>query len=568
MPQGQGYTLDELKAMGKVSKDYQPPAQVSPATERKGYTLQELQDMGKVSKSYVPPAPEPISAPEPSMGLGEKILRGGADIAIGAAKGLATIPFQMQGLADRGVQAIQKATGIGYDPNFDLVKKGEEFSKPLVTPTNAMQKVGKFAEQTAELLTPTGLEGVAAKVGGGILKAMPKARVSAGLLSKVPKMVAEGVEFGGKTLAQTGDVEEAKSAGLIGAATSPVLGAAGKILRGAGGIAAQALGKTTGAGEAAIKEAFSNPSVVKYARQGTDAISSLQEQALEGAKRGLSNMAKKRGSDYVKALERIKTDPTSMREIADNAIMQAQDFLSEAGVKVGKGKMLPRNAFKDSAIEQGKTAVEKAYRTLTTWTDHSAAGLDKLKKKLNQFKNSVRNTTDGSYAAIKSMSSSVDNGLKTMVHGYGEMTSKYAAASDVLDEIEKALSLKDSASKETAIRKFMSTMRQNNEMRLEFLKELGAKGGGDIVGKVAGSTMAPWMPRGLSGTYSGPISLGAITTGNIPGYLAYLAGTSPRLVAEAVSILGKTSGKLLTEETKKALRAILIQASREKPEND
>lgn len=569
MPQGQGYTLDELKAMGKVSKDYQPPAQGAPTTERKGYTLQELQDMGKVSKSYVPPTPEPISAPEPSMGLGEKVLRGTSDLAIGVAKGVGSTLAGASALGEKILQAPIKAFGGQVQKPL-----GQEIQESgALEGTNTMQKAGKFIEQGAEFLLPMGAvnRGVkAVETASGLLKAGKAAPGIGKALGRLGvRTAAEAGQAAANTALQTGgDMEETAKAAKIGAVSVPAFGAVGKIAGAVGGVAMQALGKTTGAGEAALREAFTNPNVIKYARQGQDAVTSLQEQALEGAQRGLGAMAKKRGAEYVKELERIKADPLPMREITDMAIIRAKEALDNASVRVGKGRTLTLNAFKDSAIEQGKTSVAKAYRTLATWKDHTPAGLDRLKKKLTQFQNAVKNTTDGSYAVIKEMRNSVDDGLKANVPGYSKMTAKYRDASEMIDEIERALSLKDSVMKETAIRKLMSTMRQNNELRLDFLRTLGVKAGEDVTGKIAGATLAPIAPRGLAGTFSGPVSVGALTMGNIPGLLLYLSTASPRLVGEAISILGKSRGKMMTQEMKRALNALIIQATREKPEND
>lgn len=571
MPQGKGYTLEELQAMGAKPKSQMAPA----SAPSRGYTREELEAMGaKPSYLVTPKAETPMETAvateqEPKIGLGEKALRAVSGLSVGAAKGIASTIAGASALGEKVLQAPLKMVGAEVRKPI-----GEEIQESgVLAPRGTAEKIGYGVERIGEFVSPVGIMGKAAKaveaatglakagkVVPGVGKALGRLGVRAGI---------EGATTGAITAAQTGgNIEETAKAAKIGAASVPAFGAVGKIASAVGGAAMQALGKTTGAGEAALREAFTNPNVIKYARQGQDAVTSLQEQALEGAQRGLGAMAKKRGAEYVKALERIKADPLPMREITDMAVIRAKEALDNASVRAGKGRTLTLNAFKDSAIEQGKTSVAKAYRTLATWKDHTPAGLDRLKKKLTQFQNAVKNTTDGSYAVIKEMRNAVDDGLKANVPGYSKMTAKYRDASEMIDEIERALSLKDSVMKETAIRKLMSTMRQNNELRLDFLRTLGVKAGEDVTGKIAGATLAPVTPRGLAGTFSGPVSVGALTMGNIPGLLLYLSTASPRLVGEAISILGKSRGKMMTQEMKRALNALIIQATQEKPEND
>lgn len=547
-----GYTLEEMQAMGA-----KPTSQIAP-TQKRGYTREELEAIGAKPSYLTPPkqvAPAEIPVEEPQQKGG--ILSAIGNVGIGAAKGLGETAA---GFSTLGEKMFRGLGAKGVSPTY----ASEEYA-PALEAKGTAQKFGKGVERVAEFIAPVGrvAKGVqavekavglaqAAQVAPGIGKALGRLGV---------RGVAEGISTAGVSAAQTGgDIEETKKAGLIGAASVPVFGAIGKVAGAVGRAGMEALGKSTGAGEAALREAFTNPNVIKYARQGADAITSLQEQALEGAQRGLNTMAKLRGAEYVRALEKIKADPQILREVTDNAVNIAKDALENASVRVGRSKILTLSAFKDSAIEQGKTSVAKAYRTLATWKDHTPAGLDRLKKKLTQFQNAVKNTTDGSYAAIRDMRNAVDEGLKTFVPGYSTMTAKYREASDLIDEIERALSLKDSVMKDTAVRKLMSTMRQNNEIRLDFLKSLGQKAGEDVTGKIAGATLAPATPRGLVGSLSG---LGAASIGNIPGLLLWFSVTSPRLVGEVISILGKTGGKTMTAEMKRALNALIIQATKD-----
>lgn len=244
----QGYTLEQLKAMGKVSKDYQPPSATTPtetpAPQSKGYTLQELQDMGKVSKSYVPPAPKPAPVVADDRGLGEKVLRGAVDLGIGAVKGAASTVAGGMDLVEKyavnpALQAIGKApveTTV-FQREGDLAAKG------------TMQKIGKGGEQIAELLLPGSAP---AKVAGATSKALKLAKVAEeapGLLRAGRALGRTGVRaateagvVGGQVALQTGGDEEAVAGAQKSAAMAvPFLKGAGVV----GKLGAKALGGTS-----------------------------------------------------------------------------------------------------------------------------------------------------------------------------------------------------------------------------------------------------------------------------------------------------------------------------------
>lgn len=96
----------------------------------------------------------------------------------------------------------------------------------LLKPSNLGQNVGYYGEKIAELATPMGLSGKAEKAveGAKMLKSAPK------LIQKIAPTIAkattEGLTSAGITDLQTGDINEAKQAGVVGAA----LPIAGKLL--------------------------------------------------------------------------------------------------------------------------------------------------------------------------------------------------------------------------------------------------------------------------------------------------------------------------------------------------
>lgn len=460
-------------------------------------------------------------------------------------------------------------TAIGADPTSSL---GKDIGKIIGTGT----EIASFA-------APIGIAGkgvsTAAKVGAKAVKptltALAKGGVASGALGQTGRELQEGKPL-------PGAIGRIAGASLAGGATGfglPVIGrglsAVGRLGRSAVAepvkrLGTEVLGRTTGAGAEAIQQVWDNPNVLKYARQaGKEGPNALMDQALSDAKRGLSLLRKSRGTAYVKELNKIKLDKRSLDDIVQQTRNAARSLLEDNNIKIGSGKALNNLDFGASTIERGQGTVQKAFNDVMKWTDNTPAGLDRLKKKLSQHLDEIPVTErGGAFSFVRELHDSVSSALKQQVPGYEGMTKSYSEASDLIDEIQRALSLKDTAMKDTTIRKLMSSMRQNNELRKEMLDVLGKVSGKDITAKIAGATLGSMTPRGLAGalqpTATGLGGLQAfINPSSIPFLLVYLATSSPRLMAEAITLLSKAKGPTIPPATKRALARLLIQASRQ-----
>jgi len=369
---------------------------------------------------------------------------------------------------------------------------------------------------------------------------------------------------------------ELLKSGLIGSAVPVVGRGASKLVKGVGNVGAELLGKTTGTSGDVIKEAFSNPNVIKFARQaGSKGANDLQKQALEEAQQGLKQIVKKRGDEYVGQLEKIKGTNQEVQQVLNNTRDTAKQLLSDFDIKLNEGKKLNNLNFENSTITKNNEIVQKSFNDVMSWTDTSAAGLDRLKKRLTQYANDIPATErGGAHSFITDLKNNLNNGLKENVPGYREMTSKYAQATELIDEVEKALSLKDTASQDTAIRKLMSTTKENNDLRKEFVDILSGASGTDIRGKLAGSALAPNFAGGLSGK----IAQAAIPGAGVAHYLnpsavpligAYIAASSPRLMGEFTSLIGKATKPMIrankfAPQIENGLRVLLQRSLNEK----
>lgn len=477
---------------------------------------------------------------------------------------------------------IRQERSFGYLGNARPVGISQTTGQDLSPGRTALDVAGTGAEIASFAVPASGAVKGAKTVGQVGLRALPRVAADQAALG-----AAAGVLGGAGQEAQKEDATARSIAGAgafggaVGAGIGAAIPTAGALARGAtntiGRIGAEVLGRSTGAGEAAIREAFSNPNVVKYARgAGKEGPEGLMTQALEDAQKGLKTLKQKRGAAYEKELNLIKLDKTQMDSILQDSRRVARDLLGSSGVTVDEsaGKLLNKLSFENSTIERGQGTVQKAFNDVMKWRDTTPAGLDKLKKKLSQHLDEIPVTErGGAFQFVLDLKNSVDSRLKSDVPGYQQMTSKYSEASDLIDEIQRALSLKDTAAKDTAIRKLMSTMRQNNELRKEMLDVLGAVAGRDISGKIAGATLSTATPRGLAGVLQPQIGgVGAVSSfinpSTIPWLITYLAISSPRLVAEAVAVLSKIKGPTIPAVYRQQLRNLLIKAANEGPSSD
>lgn len=565
-----GLTLQQLQGLG--AKPTAPQGQ-----QGGGLTLQQLQQMGAKQGSQPTPAlaqaPQPQQQPQTS--LVDKIgqVTDPGQLGIGALKGVGSTVAGLASLGEKLITrpidlAVSWITGRPSPLPVSGPTEGENFAQQHLQANGLGQKLGKGAEQVAELLLPTGLEEQGANLAS---KIAPKASgLAADALKLGGKALGGAVDFGGKAAIQTGgNPQETANAALLGGAF-PVAGAAlGKVASVAGKGALELLGKTTGAGEASLREAFNNPNVIKFARSAGSqgGIEALQEQALQEAKSGLGKIKEARGSAYTKALEGVKAIKSEIDPIVQGTRDKAKELLTEAGVKIKSGKLLNNLDFGTSVIEKGQGSVTKAVNDVMKWTENTPAGLDKLKKKLASHLNEVRDAP-GAYQIVKGLRDSVREGLENGVKGYKEMTSGYHSASNLIEDLQKTMSLGDKASKETALKKILNAMRQDNGLRQDMLRTLGTAGGKDVIGKVAGAQVAPLAARGMAGVIEGPgagfgIGASLLNPAHIPALLAYLATSSPRLMAEAISLLGASKGRILTPVMKKGLQALIQEASRQ-----
>lgn len=498
-----------------------------------------------------------------SLNIGQKA----KDLVIGAGKGVANSVLNIAKFGEKGIQAILPGIKVG-ETGADKIK-----ATGVATPSNQTQKLGFMGEQIAEFFIPGGLSLKAGKSASNLVK-------GSNLAKNVAKLSATGLSEGalsaGQTAIQEGEFNKnVKEAGIAGAIMPAAFSGLGKITKTAGKYGAELLGKSTGTSGETILQAFKNPNVIKFAREAGQDIDKFQDNVLNETKSALRLLADKRASSYQKQLSKIKLNKSELDNILFDTRDKAVNLIDnyDIGFVVDEtGKKLNKLDFSKSTLVEGQNVVEKALNDVLGWTDNSAAGLDKLKRRLGSYADQLSSREKRqAMSFVLDLKESINNGLKKNVKGYESMTKGYSEASDLIDDINKTFSIGNNKARETQLKKVLGSLRDNNENRKELLDVLSKTGNKDLVGKVAGAQLAKLTPRGLAGAIA-PTAGGlaaAVNPSNIPMVMAYFLSSSPRVVGELTSILGKVDKQMIksnkfSPQIQRAIRELMLKNTNSK----
>jgi hypothetical protein len=332
------------------------------------------------------------------------------------------------------------------------------------------------------------------------------------------------------------------AAGLTTAAnvTNPVTGLI-KGLQAVGPTAAlvakQGLGMATGVGAENIGTAF------KAGKEGTTAFMEnmagrvAKTDVLDQARQALANMRATRLSEYKTNIATTAADTTPLKfGDIDNALQKVTASLQQGGhSKIGTAE---------------RTKVDEVASIIKEWRDdpaaHTASGLDALKQRLDAVypESPVHNQAQ---RVITTVRNAVKDTIVKQSPEYASTMKAYEEAISLEKEIERALSLGQKASADTALRKLTSLGRNNVNAnygyRLDLAKALEQGGNADLMPAIAGQTMSSWTPRGLTGQLGAPATAGAALMGS-PAMAMALPFMSPRLVGEGTYRAGQLANLL------------------------
>ena len=374
---------------------------------------------------------------------------------------------------------------------------------------------------------------------GGFRLGSAPAATTGGKLADAGLRLGSGAAVGGMSSGMI-DPESYQTGALLGAAMPPGVKLAGKAGEGLRNLAAQALGSTTGTGDASIRAAFragkeGDQTFLKHMRGQAEF-----DDVVRDAKAGLEKMRLDRANAYKSGMVNIKNDATVLDM---SPILQEVQGIQQMGYY--KGQPIQKNA---SSVVNDITETVNNWASLDPAQYHTPEGLDALKKAIGDIRDGTQFGTPGRKAADQAYQA-VKKQIEAQAPEYSNVMRDYSKASDALDEITKVLSLGDKASRDTAIRKLQSLMRNNAQTnygnRINLARELEQKGGVSLEPALAGQTMNTWTPRGMTGAITKaafPFAGGGMALGGNPQMLPLLlAGAplaSPRAMGEALYGLG------------------------------
>lgn len=322
----------------------------------------------------------------------------------------------------------------------------------------------------------------------------------------------------------------ARAAKTAGQAIDPITAAPRAVAK----IAPAVLGTTTGAGSDAIKIA------ARAGAEGGEAAQAFTENmrgqapltdVVTSARQAVTHLREERGEAYREAMAKIGADTTVLDfDKIDAAVQKA------AGVKMYKGQVINPSTH---AIRESIAEHVDQWARLDPKEYHTAEGLDALKQQIGSIRDATQYGTpdrvvaDGVYHAIR-------NTIVEQAPEYGKAMKAYEQASDIIQEMEKTLSLRPGANVDTALRKLTSVLRNNVNTNygrrgelVAFLQRAGAK---HLLESIGGQMLNTTLPRGLAGTMAAVGDVGAAALGGkgvVAKAIAAAPFLSPRLMGEA-----------------------------------
>jgi hypothetical protein len=448
---------------------------------------------------------------------------------------------------------------------------------------NRMVEVGEAMTQGAKSVAP--VSGTVGQIGsyvlpfGGLQRAtsavakIPQVARAVGMLPSYARAMGQQAAIGGTTgYALTPDQQgrgEAAAFGVIG-------GVGGELIvpfaRATGKTVAEALGLSTGVGGEPIRQAFragqtGNQQFVQNMR-GQVPVTDLLEQAQSA----MQTLKQNRRTAYQQGFQSTKQNQTFLDfkpiEQKFNDAIQSLTVKGVGGVsasQVGK-KTLDDVAEIKAVIDEWKAKPEL----------HTTEGLDALKRRIDDvYRNDMSNEAKSILTQTRAI---VKNTIVKQDKNYAKTMRDYEQALGLERELEKALSLNDKASVDTALRKLQSLGRDNVNTSYAYRKDLAdilrQETGVDLMPAVAGQSLNTFTPRGIQRLLPTITTTGGLTGAAVAGPaaaipLATLPLQSPRLVGEAVYGAGRASRPVLdlansgTPEQRQLAKLLIMKAAQE-----
>jgi hypothetical protein len=369
------------------------------------------------------------------------------------------------------------------------------------------------------------LDAVATDPAGILADASTVLMGGGGILSKIPALQ----QFGTKTAA-------------VGQAIEPI-SATTKAVAPVVGTTAQAIsGTLTGTGTEPLKQAFrageaggTKSDLFASNMRGTANPADI----VDTARQALTDMRTSASENYKLNMAEVSKDATVL-DLTDTFSALQNSFNKFAAFK---GQI--KNESVAAALKAVQAKVDD-WAKLDPAEFHTPEGLDQLKQSVGEILMGLPAENRTAYAAVKNVYDEIKKSVAKQAPDYAKAMDNYSKSSDLLFEMERALSLGNKASADTALRKLSSIMRNNVNTnygeRLRLGSMLDEASDGTLFPMIAGQQMSSWTPRGLQQATTTLGSLQAYNLAGAPAAVTTALASSPRFAGEAAHAMGRASG--------------------------
>jgi len=478
--------------------------------------------------------------------------------------------------AFRGAGSIGSTILAPYDVARGVIA-GEGFSldrnrQRREAITEGLRKMGAEPESTAFQLGKIGTE-IAGTM--GVPGALARTATSAGAAAPVVAalrsggLASPGLQSAAGNAALRvagGSAVGGSAAGLVnpddittGAVIGGALPVGQSVLRGMGNVTTKVAGMTTGAGDDALSQAY------QAGRAGGPQSQVFREnmrgqadmlQVLDDARSNLGQLRADRAAQYKANTANLRalSQPMDLKPIAQAVDNVADDFMFQGQA---------RNP-------QAAQAVQKARELVDNWSQldpaqfHTPEGIDALKQQIGALKESIPFEQKSARTAVDRVYRVVGEQIRQADPNYAKAMADYSEASELIDEVTRALSLGERASADTAMRKLQSLMRNNANTnygaRLQSAQALEQQGGRPLMPALAGQAVGSWTPRTMQAATATGLTGALALTGNLPQAALTAASSSPRLMGEAFYGAGRTAGAVNPAVLEALRRGLVVGA--------
>lgn len=318
---------------------------------------------------------------------------------------------------------------------------------------------------------------------------------------------------------------------------------AGKVAKLTGRGIAEIEGALTGTSAETLEQAFS--SAFRGGEELNKFTKALRgeltpEQLVQNVRNSIDVVDTRKTTEYSQGLNSIKNIPVTTEDLISGATRKLEEF----NITINPDNTLNFSKSNLRTVPAAQTKLQSAYEELLRANNSVNVGeIDTSRKALSEL---LLAGEDPSARAANA----IITDFKDQVRGVGvkatEDTGDYKRLLDnfgddaeFLNELKRSLASGDKNTVDTAYRRLATSLKTNNERRMNLIRELDEATGGYILADISGQQLSEALPRGLFRQIAAGVAGAGIVTGGItPGIIPALVFASPKVAGEVIRSLG------------------------------